>query len=115
VFFQCDWFDLVNGTRVDDFGMVQVKHESHYSGNNLLFTHQAQQVYYRSYPYESMKKLWVVYKVNPEMHTHNMMNTWKDMRMMMSLMSIKKKLNDTKVSRYLTGWDSQNEPHVTQR
>jgi hypothetical protein len=26
VFFQCDWFDPVNGTRVDDFGMVEVNH-----------------------------------------------------------------------------------------
>jgi hypothetical protein len=41
VFFQCDWFDPVNSTRVDDFGMVQVKHESCYSGINLLFAHQA--------------------------------------------------------------------------
>jgi hypothetical protein len=41
VFFQCDWFDPVNGTEVDDFGMVEVKHESSYSGNNLLFVHQA--------------------------------------------------------------------------
>jgi hypothetical protein len=41
VFFQCDWFDPVNGTRVDDFGMVEVKHKSRYSGNNLLFAHQA--------------------------------------------------------------------------
>jgi hypothetical protein len=40
VFFECDWFDLVNGIRVDDFGMVEVKHESCYSGNNLLFAHQ---------------------------------------------------------------------------
>jgi hypothetical protein len=24
VFFECDWFDPVNGTRVDDFGMVEV-------------------------------------------------------------------------------------------
>jgi hypothetical protein len=54
---------------VDDFGMVEVKHESHYSGNNLLFAHQAQQVYYPSYPHESMKHWWVVYKVNPEMDT----------------------------------------------
>jgi hypothetical protein len=45
VFFQCDWFDPINGTRVDDFGMVEVKHESHYSGSNLLLAHQAQQVY----------------------------------------------------------------------
>jgi hypothetical protein len=42
VFFQCDWFDPVNDIRVDDFGMVEVKHESHYLDNNLLFAHQAQ-------------------------------------------------------------------------
>jgi hypothetical protein len=41
VFFECDWFDPANGTRVDDFGMVEMKHESHYSSNNLLFAHQA--------------------------------------------------------------------------
>jgi hypothetical protein len=70
VFFECDWFDPVNGTRVDDLGMVEVKHESCYSGNNLLFAHQAQQVYYRSYPHESMEHWWVVYKVNPKMDIH---------------------------------------------
>jgi hypothetical protein len=53
VFFQCDWFDPINGTRVDDFGMVKVKHESRYSGSNLLLAHQAQQVYYVSYPHPS--------------------------------------------------------------
>jgi hypothetical protein len=42
VFFECDWFDRVNDTKVNDFGMVEVKHESCYSGNNLLFAHQAQ-------------------------------------------------------------------------
>jgi hypothetical protein len=30
VVFQCDWFNLINGTRVDEFGMVEVKHESCY-------------------------------------------------------------------------------------
>jgi hypothetical protein len=30
VFFECDWFYPVNGTRVDHFGMVEVKHESCY-------------------------------------------------------------------------------------
>jgi hypothetical protein len=25
VFFECDWFDPVNSTRVDDFGMMEVK------------------------------------------------------------------------------------------
>jgi uncharacterized protein with NRDE domain len=68
--FECDWFDLVNDTRVDDFCMVEVKHESRYSGNNLLFAHQSQQVYYLSYPRKSMKNWWVVYKVNPEVDTH---------------------------------------------
>jgi hypothetical protein len=36
VFFECNWFDPVNGTRMDDFGMVEV-----ISANNLLFAHQA--------------------------------------------------------------------------
>jgi hypothetical protein len=70
VFFQCHWFDSINGTRVDDFGMVEVKHESCYSGSNLLLAHQAQQVYDLSYPRPSLKNWWIVYKVNPEMHTH---------------------------------------------
>jgi hypothetical protein len=55
---------------VDDFSMVEVKHESHYLGSNLLLAHQAQQLYYLSYPHPSLKNWWVVYKVNPEMHTH---------------------------------------------
>jgi hypothetical protein len=39
VFFQCDWFDPINGTRVDEFGMVEVKRESRYSGSNLSLAH----------------------------------------------------------------------------
>jgi hypothetical protein len=70
MFFECDWFHLVSGIRVDDFDMVEVKQESCYSGNNLLFAHQTQQVYYLSYPHKSMKNWWVVYKVNPEIYTH---------------------------------------------
>jgi hypothetical protein len=27
VFFQCYWFDPINSTRVDEFSMVEVKHE----------------------------------------------------------------------------------------
>jgi hypothetical protein len=69
VFFQCDWFDPINSTRVDDFGMVEVKHELHYLGSNLLLAHQVQQVYYLSYPHSSFKNQCVVYKVHPEMHT----------------------------------------------
>jgi hypothetical protein len=41
VFLPCDWFDPINDTRVNDFGMVEVKHESRYSGSNLLLAHQA--------------------------------------------------------------------------
>jgi hypothetical protein len=55
MFIECDWFDPVNDTRVDDFGMVEVKRESRYSDNNLLFAHQVQQVYCLSYPHESLK------------------------------------------------------------
>jgi hypothetical protein len=55
VFFQCNWFDPINDTRVDEFGMVEVKHESCYSGSNLLLAHQAQQVYYLNYPHPSFK------------------------------------------------------------
>jgi hypothetical protein len=42
VFIQCDWFDPMNDTRVDDFGMVEVKHESRYLGSNMLLAHQGQ-------------------------------------------------------------------------
>jgi hypothetical protein len=69
MFFQCDWFDLINDTRVDHFGMVEVKHESRYSGSNLLLAHQVQQVYCLSYPHPSLKNLWVAYQVNPKIHT----------------------------------------------
>jgi hypothetical protein len=55
VFFQRNWFDPINGTKVDEFGMVEVKHESRYLGSNLLLAHQVQQVYYLSYPHLSFK------------------------------------------------------------
>jgi hypothetical protein len=70
LFFQCDCLDPINDTRVYDFGMVEVKHECRYSGSNLLLAHEAQQVYYLSYLHPSLKNWWVIYKVNPEMHTH---------------------------------------------
>jgi hypothetical protein len=70
VFLQCAWFDPIHDTRVDDFAMFEVKHESRYTCINLLLAHQAQQVYYLSYPHVSLKNWWVVYKVNPEIHTH---------------------------------------------
>jgi hypothetical protein len=69
VFFQCDWFDPINGTRVDDLVMVGVKHKSRYFGSNLLLARQVQHVYYLSYPHPSLKNWWAVYKVNPKMNT----------------------------------------------
>jgi hypothetical protein len=39
-FFEYDWFDPVNKSKVVDFCMVEVKHKSHYSDNNLLLAHQ---------------------------------------------------------------------------
>jgi hypothetical protein len=68
VFFQCDWFGPINGTRVDEFSMMEVKHESCYSGSNLLLAHQVQQVYYLSYHHPTFKNWWVVYKVRSEIH-----------------------------------------------
>jgi hypothetical protein len=35
-----------------------------------LIAHQVQQLYYLSYPHPSLKNWWVIYKVNPKMHTH---------------------------------------------
>jgi hypothetical protein len=70
VFFQYDWFDPIHVTRVVDFSMVEAKHESCYTCINLLLAHQAQQVYYLSYPHVSTKNWWVVYKINPGIHTH---------------------------------------------
>jgi hypothetical protein len=57
MFFQCDWFDPINSTRVDEFGIVEVKYESHYLGSNILLAHQVQRVYYLSYPHPSFKNL----------------------------------------------------------
>jgi hypothetical protein len=39
VFFYCDWFDPISGTRVDDFGMMEVKHKSHLSSNNIVLAY----------------------------------------------------------------------------
>jgi hypothetical protein len=39
----CIWFDPQAGTRVDEFGMVEVKHASQYKGNdynNIVLAHQ---------------------------------------------------------------------------
>jgi hypothetical protein len=38
VFFQYDWFDPINNTRLDDFGMVEVKHKLCYLGS-IFYLH----------------------------------------------------------------------------
>jgi hypothetical protein len=75
VFFQCYWFDLINNTRVDDFGMVEIKHESHYSGSNFLLAHQAQQEYYLIYPLPSLKIGGLYTKLIPKCTLVDMMST----------------------------------------
>jgi hypothetical protein len=40
--FQCNWFDPIHNTKVDDFSIVEVKHESRYSDINFLCAHQTQ-------------------------------------------------------------------------
>jgi hypothetical protein len=76
--------------------MAEVKYESRYSGINLLLAHQAQQAYYLSYPHKRMKKWWVVYKVNLEIHTRRYDEY------------MERNEEDVKTSRYLMGQDSMN-------
>jgi hypothetical protein len=50
-FFDYDWFDSNNGTRQNQFDMVEVKHNERLWGyNTFVLTHQVKQVYYLSYP-----------------------------------------------------------------
>jgi hypothetical protein len=66
VFFYCDWFDPTRGTRVNKYGMVEIKHEKRVRGHdNFLLGLQCQQVYYMTYPSPKHSASWVVYKVNP--------------------------------------------------
>jgi hypothetical protein len=77
VTFDCIWFDPQVSTRVDEFVMVEVKHASQYKGNeynNIMLAYQAHQVYYLSYPHQSLKIWGVVYKVNPEVHPYRYNN-----------------------------------------
>jgi hypothetical protein len=66
VFFDCDWFDNNNGTRQNQFGMVEVKHNDRLQGSDtFVLAHQVEQVYYLSYPCKKLSAWWVVHKVNP--------------------------------------------------
>ncbi|WVZ84140.1 hypothetical protein U9M48_031201 [Paspalum notatum var. saurae] len=68
VFFECVWFDPRNGTRVDKYGTVEVKHSSRLPSciNSVVLANQAVQVYYLPYPHPSLKAWWVAFKVNPQ-------------------------------------------------
>jgi hypothetical protein len=64
-FFECDWFDPRNGIRVDNFGIVEVKHGSKLQGqDDVVLAHQVEQVYYLPYPHPSFHAWWVAFKVN---------------------------------------------------
>jgi hypothetical protein len=72
VFFDCDWFDPNRGTRENQFGMVEVKHADLPSGcDPFILAHQIEQVYYMSYPCQTLNAWWVVYKVNHREGLHN--------------------------------------------
>jgi hypothetical protein len=46
VFFYCDWFDPTDGTQVNKYGMVEIKHEERVRGRgNFVLGLQCQQVY----------------------------------------------------------------------
>jgi hypothetical protein len=66
VFFDCDWFGNNNGTRQNQFDMVEVKHNEQLRGyDTFVLEHQVEQVYYLPYPCEKLSAWWVVHKVNP--------------------------------------------------
>jgi hypothetical protein len=51
--------------------MVEIKHNEQLSGNdNFILAHQAEQVYYLSYPCQKLDAWRVVYKVNPRERLH---------------------------------------------
>jgi hypothetical protein len=66
VFFYCDWFHPTRGTRVNKYGMVEIKHEERVRGHdNFVLGLQCQQVNYMTYPCPKFSAWWVVYEVNP--------------------------------------------------
>jgi hypothetical protein len=71
VFFDCDWFDSKHGTRQNQFGMVEVKHNEWLQGYDMfVLAHQIEQVYYLSYPCQKLNAWSVVHKVNPREWLH---------------------------------------------
>jgi hypothetical protein len=71
MFFDCDWFDPNQGTRENEFGMVEVKHVHRLRDcDPFVLAHQVKQVYYMSYPCEKLSAWWVVCRVNPHEWLH---------------------------------------------
>jgi hypothetical protein len=55
VFFDFVWFDNNNGTRQNQFSKVEVRHNERLRGyDTFVLTHQVEQMYYLSYPYEKL-------------------------------------------------------------
>jgi hypothetical protein len=72
-FFDCDLFDPNQGTRENEFGMVEVKHVQRLHGcDPFILAHQVKQVYYMSYPCKKLGAWWVVYRVNPHEQLHTL-------------------------------------------
>jgi hypothetical protein len=66
MFFDCDWFDPNQGTRENEFGMVEVKHVHQLRCcDPFVLAHQVKHVYYMSYPCEKLSAWLVVYRENP--------------------------------------------------
>ena len=62
VLFKCDWFDSSpQGTRIDDYGNVEIKKSRRYpSYDPFILAQQAEQVYFSSYPEGSQGWLAVI-------------------------------------------------------
>jgi hypothetical protein len=59
------------GTRENEFGMVEVKHAHQRHGcDPFVLAHQVEQVYYMLYPREKLSAWCVVYRVNPREWLH---------------------------------------------
>lgn len=71
LFFEWSWFDNIHGIRHNHFSMVEIKHNEQLLGNEkFVLVHQAEHVYYLSYPCQQLNVWAIVYKVNPCEHLH---------------------------------------------
>jgi hypothetical protein len=64
VFYNWDWFDPNQGTRENEFGIVEVKHAHRLRGcDPFTLPHQVEQVYYMSYVTPQNSEFWNVTKI----------------------------------------------------